>query len=233
MADYLKVEYSAAERPYTDYPRQLCNHLFEELSLRSGMKLLEAGCGRGEFLRHFKNLGLDVCGIDRSPEAMRYQPDILIHTSDIEKDGIPFPDASFDVVYSKSLLEHFTVPERYIKEAARVLKPGGMLLTLVPDWESCFKIYYDDYTHRTPFSFATLESIYRIADLEKIRVFKFRQLPIVWKYPVLNYVCSAISPFIPVRTKIPFFRWSRELMLVGVGMKPLLRNENIGPRITR
>jgi len=224
MADYLKVEYSATERPYTDYPRQLCIHLFENCSLNSGMKLLEAGCGRGEFLRQFKNLGLDVCGIDRSPEAQTFLPDIPVHTSDIEKDGIPFPDAHFDVVYSKSLLEHFKKPERYIKEAARVLKPGGILLTLVPDWESCFKIYYDDYTHRTPFSLASLEAIYRIVDLEDIKVFKFRQLPIVWKYPALNYMCSAISPFIPVRTKIPFLRWSRELMLVGVGIKPPRRS---------
>ena len=41
-------------------------------------------------------------------------------------------------------------------------------------------------------------------------------------HPYTDYpkqLCAFISPFIPVRTKNKFFRWSRELMLVGIGMK--------------
>lgn len=219
--DYLKVEYDENNRPLTDYPAKLVEYLFRNYNMSSGMKLLEPGCGRGEFLRHFKNLHLEVCGLDRSPEAQNYQPDIPIALSDIEKDGIPFPDDSFDIVYSKSVLEHFNNPELYFSEAKRVLKPGGLLLTLVPDWESNHKIYYDDITHRTPFSFVTLDSLYRSFGLEAIAVLKFRQLPVVWKFPILNYLCAVIAPFVPVRTKIPFLRWSRELMLIGSGKKPL------------
>lgn len=224
MKDYLNIEYSEKNRPLTDYPGKLAAHLYREFGMKPGMKLLEAGCGRGEFLRHFKNLALDVYGLDRSPEAPNYQPDIPIALSDIEKDGIPFPDSTFDVVYSKSLLEHFSNPEHYISEAKRVLKPGGLLLTLVPDWESNYKIYFDDFTHRTPFSAVSLDSLYRSFELEGIKISKFRQLPVVWKFPILNYVCAVLAPFVPVRTKIPFFRWSRELMLVGVGEKTLGRN---------
>ena len=64
-----------------------------------------------------------------------------------------------------------------------------------------------------------LEDAYNMYGFKGVEVFKFRQLPIVWKFPILNYFCAFISPFIPVRTKIKFFRWSRELMLVGVGVK--------------
>lgn len=219
MADYLSIVYDESSHPYTDYPSKLCAYLFQTFNMQPGMKFLEAGCGRGEFLNNFKNLGLDVSGIDISNEAPGFQPNIPIKLCDIEKDGIPYPDETFDIIYSKSFIEHLYHPGRYMKEAYRILKPGGMLLTLVPDWESNYKIYFDDYTHRSPFTTVSLNDIYKIYGFERVSVFKFRQLPIVWKYPHLNYFCAMISPFIPVRTKSKFFRWSRELMLCASGVK--------------
>ncbi|WP_169703878.1 class I SAM-dependent methyltransferase [Candidatus Kuenenia stuttgartensis] len=219
MNDYLKVVYNEKERPYTDYPEKLCSYLFKVFQMSPGMKFLEAGCGRGEFLNNFKNLGLDVSGIDISNEAPGFQPNLPVKVCDIEKDGIPYPDETFDIIYSKSLLEHFHYPERYMKEAYRILKSGGILLTLVPCWESNYKIYFDDYTHRTPFTIVSLKDIYKIYGFKKVQVFKFRQLPIVWQYPYLNYFCAVISPFIPVRTKNKFLKWSRELMLCASGLK--------------
>jgi len=132
---------------------------------------------------------------------------------------LPFPDNSFDMVYNKSFLEHLREPDRFLREARRVLKPGGLLLSLVPDWEVNYKIYFDDFTHRTPFTVISLRDIYLMCDFERISVYKFRQLPIVWRFPLLNYFCAAISPFVPVRTKNKFLRWSRELMLIGSAYK--------------
>ncbi len=219
MSNYLSIEYDEKKRPFTDYPGQICAYLFQRFGMKPGMKFLEPGCGRGEFLRHFKNLGLDVCGVDICPEAADFQKDIPVSIANIECDGMPFPDATFDAIYSKSLLEHLSDPEAYFREVHRILKPGGLLLTLVPDWQSNYKTYFDDYTHRTPFTVVSLDSIYRLFEFENVSVEKFRQLPLVWKYPVLNYLCAAISPCIPVRTKTKCLRWSRELMLVGAGTK--------------
>lgn len=219
MQDYLNIEYEKTKRPFTSYPEKLCTHLYHRYNMKPGMRLLEAGCGRGEFLRGFANLQLEVVGVDRCPSAVAFQKEIRIETADIENDGLPFGDSTFDVIYSKSLVEHFVNPEPYFQESRRVLKPGGILLTLVPDWESNFKIYFDDYTHRTPFSLVSLDTIYRRFEFENISVQRFRQLPMVWKFPILDYFCSAISPFIPVRTEIKWLRWSRELMLMGCGTK--------------
>ena len=124
------------------------------------------------------------------------------------------------MLYSKSFIEHLYYPERYLSEALRVLKPGGKLITLVPDWESNYKTYFDDFTHRTPFTQASLTDAYKMYGFSEVTVYKFRQLPIVWKYPMLNYVSSAIAPFVPIRATNKFLRWSRELMLVGYGTKP-------------
>lgn len=227
MADYLSVVYGEGVRPYTEYPAKLITYLFNRFNMRPGMKILEPGCGRGEFLRVFKDLGMEAEGLDRSEESRELlgEDSIKLAVCDVEADtGLPFPDNSFDVIYNKSFMEHLSYPDIFLNEAFRVLKPGGMVLCLIPDWESNYKTYFDDFTHRTPFTKPSLEDIYKICDFENISVFKFRQLPIVWKFPILNYFCAAISPFIPVRVENKFLRWSRELMLVGCAYKP--KNES-------
>ena len=160
-----------------------------------------------------------MVGVDISEEAQNFGHQFDVLQCDVESEPLPFADATFDVIYSKSFIEHLYYPERYLKEAHRVLKPGGLLLTLVPDWESNYKIYFDDFTHRTPFTKVALLDAYQMYGFENVQVFKFRQLPILWRYPILNYVSMFIAPFVPVRTKTKFFRWSRELMLVGIGRK--------------
>ena len=72
---------------------------------------------------------------------------------------------------------------------------------------------------KTPYTKYSLLDAYKIFGFNGSKAELFRQLPIVWKYPFLNYFCYLISPFIPVRTKNKFFRWSRELMVIGWGLK--------------
>jgi len=218
--DYLKVVYDEESHPYTTYPKELCSHLFKKYGMRSGMRLLEPGCGRGEFLLNFKNLGMEVYGLDLLEDAQKLSKDLEISICNLEHDEIPYPDDYFDVIYSKSFIEHLRTPDNYLKESFRVLKSGGMMITLVPDWESNFKIYFDDYTHVSPYTKLGLHDAYKIFGFVNIDVIKFRQLPIVWKYPSINYISALISPFVPVRASNKFLRWSRELMLIGVGFKP-------------
>ena len=217
--NYLSVVYDEESHPYGDYPEKLCSYLFQSFDFKKGMKMLEPGCGRGEFLNNFKHLGLDVVGVDISPEAVEFENDFEVKLCDIEKEKLPFDDNSIDIIYSKSFIEHLHYPEKYLEEAYRVLKPNGIFLTLTPDWQSNYKIFFDDFTHRTPFTTTALKDAYMMYGFRDTSVYKFRQLPIVWKYPMLNYFCALISPLIPVRTENKFFRWSRELMLIGVGKK--------------
>ena len=219
MSDYIKVIYSSDNTPKTDYPDKLAAYLFRKFGMQKGQKILEPGCGRGEFLNGFRKIGMDVYGCDLSHHAGEDLDGIEVKQTDIENEPLPYDDNYFDVVYSKSLLEHLWKPDHYLHEAKRILKPGGKIITLAPDWEANYKTYFDDYTHRTPFTKVSLHDIYRICDYENVQVIKFRQLPIVWKLPILNTFCAIISPFIPVRTSNKFLHFSRELMLIGYGNK--------------
>ena len=173
-------------------------------------------------LEEFNKLGLDCYGVDLSEYSGSMCPDVEVKKKvDLENDSWPFPDNNFDIIYNKSLMEHLRNPDVFLQEARRVLKPGGKIICLIPDWESNYKTYFDDFTHRTPFTSVSLSDIYKITDYKNIKVYKFRQLPIVWRYPVVNLFCKIISPFIPVRTKNKFLRWSRELMLIGYAEKEI------------
>ena len=219
MSKYLSVMYDEKVRPYTDYPMKLTKHLFDLFNLKPGMRMLEPGVGRGEMLQNFKTLGLNPYGMDISEEAPSYLPEIPIEVGDIEKDGLPYADDYFDVIYSKSFLEHMYHPENFMQEAYRVLKPGGILISLVPDWDTQYRTYYDDYTHRRPFTKISLDTIHKVYGFNDVTVFKLRELPLVWKYPILNVPCDIIGPLTPIRSQNKLFKWSRRLMLVASGVK--------------
>ena len=66
---------------------------------------------------------------------------INIKTGDFDKDKLPYEDNFFDIIYSKSLMEHLSNPENFLEEAYRILKPGGKIICMIPDWEANYKIY--------------------------------------------------------------------------------------------
>lgn len=219
MTNYINTIYSEGRRPLSDYPEKLVSKLINQYSLKKGSALLEVGCGRCEHLRLFKKYGLNVKGLDFSKDAIEKNPDIEILICNLEVDKIPLASNSIDIIYSKSFIEHLDSPVNFLMEARRVLKPNGIILTLVPDWESNMQIYFDDFSHKTPYTVYSLKDLYEMIGFGAINVSKFRQLPIVWKYPVLNYLCSVLAFFVPHRSNVKFLRWSKELMIIGSAIK--------------
>ena len=175
--DYVAVIYNEEDRPFTQYPDKLARYLTTRYKLLKGSKILDLGCGRGEFLRGFIRCGLNGYGIDRSSIAKTICPEAEILHSNLENEPLPYADNSFDTVFSKSVLKHFYYPEKLVMEIYRVVIPGGLVITMVPDWEAIYKTLYDDYTHRTPFTTNSLKDIFVISGFDDVKVEKFRQLP--------------------------------------------------------
>ena len=220
--DYVKVIYNVNDRPFTKYPKQLTKYLAKRYDMKIGSSILDVGCGRGEFLSGFITSDLEGYGVDRSNSILETFNDIKFQQSDLEKDGIPYPDNFFEYVFSKSVIEHFYNPDNLGKEIFRVLKPGGLVITMCPSWEYNIKNYYEDYTHRSPFTKVALRDFLIIQGFTNVEVEYFRQLPILWN---LNWLIIAseftrllIPDFIKKHSK--WVRFSKEVMLLSSARKP-------------
>ena len=163
--------------------------------------------------------------MDLSNFSINYCPKAQISVIDMTKEKIPYQDSSFDVVYSKSFIEHFYYPEKIFAEAYRVLKPGGILITLTPEWEYIYKSFYEDYTHRTPFTKTSIKDIHLITGFHNIQVESFKQLPILWKRNFFVFFFKFFSfltrVFIPdyFRISTKWIRFSKELMILSKAEK--------------
>lgn len=221
MSSYIDVIYNENIRPVTKYPSQLSTYLFNRFNMKKGDKLLDAGCGRGDFSKGFQDLGLEVFGIDREKSNSEMLKGIEVKLIDIEKDPFPFNREVFDFVFSKSVIEHLWDPEHFIKECYRVLKPGGMIIIMTPDWISQAKIFFDDHTHKRPFTTETIKDLLKIFDFKKVEAENFYQLPLIWRFSILKIISKFISLIIPatLRPKRKFIKFSIERMVLGYGRK--------------
>lgn len=96
-------------------------------------RLLDIGCRTGEFADFMKQRGWDVQGLEVSPQEMQ-KFDVPIFYGTLDR--AQFPADAFDLVTLWAVLEHIPNPKETIAEIARILKPGGRLVVLVPNFRS-------------------------------------------------------------------------------------------------
>ena len=112
--------------------------LIDQAALQPGFRVLEVGCGTGSLLLAIKRTEprVDVTGLDPDPEALaraRRKAEAASIAIGLDRgfsDGLPYPDASFDRVFSCFMLHHLTGAEeklQTLREIRRVLRPGGRL----------------------------------------------------------------------------------------------------------
>jgi SAM-dependent methyltransferase len=98
------------------------------------LRILDAGCGTGLFLKFARDAGHDVHGVELSESAVAYGRHVYglpLETGTIESADLP--NAAFDVVTMWHVLEHMVDPVEALRVVERVLKPGGLLLFGVPN----------------------------------------------------------------------------------------------------
>jgi ubiquinone/menaquinone biosynthesis C-methylase UbiE len=112
-------------------------HDFAGFGQSAGKLVLEIGVGMGADYLQWLKAGAQATGVDLSSASIErarrrceragYAPDL--HVSDAEH--LPFPDCSFDLVYSYGVMHHSPDTLQCLREARRVLKPGGALRVMV------------------------------------------------------------------------------------------------------
>ena len=125
----------AIELEAIDSPRaQETMHAYLPYLSKEGT-LLEAGCGLGAVLIKLKSLGYTTIGLDYAENALHairaHDPALRLQTGDVH--ALPYRSNSLDGYLSFGVLEHFEHGvEPALREAFRILAPGGVLVLTIP-----------------------------------------------------------------------------------------------------
>lgn len=169
---YLKRDYKAIAAEYLTEERaieQIALFKSEVNKVKDydfkGKKFLEVGSGVGTLLVTARTkYGIDAYGIE--PSEKEFTPfneisNMLFKEFNIpanvlvraKAEKLPFSDESFDLVYSTNVLEHVHDPEEVLNESFRILKKGGFLQFVIPNyfslWEGHYGIFWPCITNET------------------------------------------------------------------------------------
>lgn len=141
-------------------------------------RVLEIGCAHGERLDYLKHLGWDVHGVEFSDLAATKARarGIACETAFIE--DCDFPEASYDAIIMSMVLEHLGNPAAALAQVSSWLRPGGVLLLSVPDFNGVESKIFGQYaytlqvpTHLTHFDRRTIMAMLERAGFETIRIY--------------------------------------------------------------
>ncbi len=163
MGQLIRVLTSPLRGRYVSFPR-----------LFPGGRLLEIGCATGERLALLRDLGWEVQGVEINRQACdlaRSQFGLNIFCGELEE--LRLPDASIDAVVMSHVIEHAYDPIAILREANRVLRPGGLVLMETPNARSLERYIFGPWwfnweipRHLFLFESRTLELCCKMAGLQ-------------------------------------------------------------------
>ena len=116
--------------------------------LKVGSQLLEIGCGAGNLLLQATVRGSYPVALDLSMQALTFVRSRLEEAQSSNEapggfaciqafgEALPWEDESFDCILMSEVIEHLEMPQISVREAVRVLSPGGRLLITTPNYRS-------------------------------------------------------------------------------------------------
>ena len=146
-----RVRFSEAQRTRKDQVwKVLCEHFFQRY-VPQGATVLELASGYGEFLRYIR--AKRKIAVDLNPESRNFAPadaEFYLRSAD---DLSCLDSDSVDVCFSSNFFEHLPTKEvldRVLKEALRILRPGGIYVAMQPNLRYAPGEYWDYYDHVLP-----------------------------------------------------------------------------------
>jgi SAM-dependent methyltransferase len=139
-------------------------------------RLLDVGCGTGDFLVTARSRGWQVTGVEPVPASARVAREtrcLNVVTATLDVCGLP--ERSFDVVTALHVLEHMDDPVSFVTLMSRWVAPGGVLFVEVPNFKSFCRLQAGEgwpllhpLDHVVHFSPATLDRVLRCAGVRPV-----------------------------------------------------------------
>ena len=133
-------------------------------------RILDAGCGTGNNLRHLTSWGQPI-GVDLSEEAIRFCHARGVQVVRGNLLTLPFVDARFDLVTSFDVLYHHWITDDRValRELVRVLRPGGLLFVRVPALKMLWGAHDEAVHSRHRYTRGELRSLFESCGLDVLR----------------------------------------------------------------
>lgn len=187
--------------------RYLCEYLGRWV--RPDDDVLELGAGWCDFSNMIKARSVVAMDVDAVVEraAANHVESEVGDCSDLSR----FSDGSFDVVFASNLLEHLDRPttDSLLSEAKRVLRPGGRLMLLQPNFRLNPGGYFDDYTHVTIYTDRSIVDYLRASNWQ-IDYVAPRFLPLTMKSKA-----SRLSFLVPFYLRSPIKPLAGQMLVVA------------------
>jgi len=112
------------------------NYLLEAVvNILTGLpkgKVLDLGCGSGDYSKRLSELGFDVTASDMDSGRFQYHSSIPFKISNLN-DALPFPANTFDYALFLEVIEHIYNPLFVVEQISNIIKPNGLLILSTPN----------------------------------------------------------------------------------------------------
>jgi SAM-dependent methyltransferase len=189
MVDWLNVLTNPANQSWQiPYFQEAVDILAK--SIPANGKILDIGCSIGLFMEVAQKSGFECVGLEPEPKSCDYA---LTRGLDVRPDlfnDAGFPPASFDAITLFGVLEHLSKPKEMLADIMKALKPGGVVMVIVPNVYSIangtlhsLARTFTGRNHLNYFSWATLTLLFTESGYEMVHL----DTPLAGLDAVLNY----------------------------------------------
>ncbi len=198
-------------------PREVAWFTFEYgrrwRALGSGGLFLDVGFGAGWLMRTAPP-GVRVIGVDRDPGALREAGVGAGAVVGGDATRLPFRSGTFDGIHCAHVIEHLAEPELFVADAARLLRPGGVIMIRTPDVARAGFRFFVDHTHRRPFTAQSLRGLLALHGFGDVSIghgpFRTTRIEL--------WLERLVAPPVPVLHAVKMWlgrRWNDELVCVA------------------
>ncbi|MEI4800709.1 class I SAM-dependent methyltransferase [Bacillus sp. NPDC077411] len=142
----MPIDFHSSDNKYTYTNRQATDswtHMIQNIVDVKEKRVIDIGCGGGIYTKQLAMMGAaEVIGVDFSNQMIQAAKENCTHTSNVsfiqgDAYNIPFADETFDIVLSRAVIHHLDYIPKFLQEAYRILKRGGILILQDRTIEDC------------------------------------------------------------------------------------------------
>ena len=189
-------------------------------------RILDLGCGNGDFGRYRPAPEIEVHGIDVDGVAVASAARFEVAVQgDLDGTPLPYGDEFFDAVLARDIFEHLQAPWLALREARRVLRPGGVIVASVVMAKP--QAVWADYTHVRGFTRSSVVLMFRDTDFEVEAVWQMGGVPLTSRLALIDQV--------PTLLRLPLIgrRWATSWEISSSATGSMTRPPHLLRRATR